>query len=516
MPKRPLEPTVSTIRSAVLSVLALPTLAFAEATISLKAVVKNGVSITPTNAINIAPNDLVTAEVYLFGWGTPPFDGGSGLVNGFLITLAGQQGALSAGPCTGQCNDRLALPRGWDAPIFKDECPCEDTCFPDCFPHYPFYGCVGTAFDPWAMADMHIYRTDWIFSGLDTCFFEPGSPTLNVVWVHCVSSNDGQITSRCQGGSATGDPCAINANCPGGTCNPNFWSYVGTLYLKAGPNVCGTFTYTFINDINRTFIFNPSTMPISVLPKLEGLTLTGPACPIAIGACCSETSGVCANCATQEECSGPGQRWGGPGSSCATFSPHCFEEPVPVSTVSPSNCTIDARRPFVPGQPPQREGWTSWTWYFSWPPGTFANAPDDFTIRQVPSSTPPVPPIIGSVWVAGNTVTLHFTDETNSAPRPIQPNRWTCVKHNASGVEKCLGFLPGDVNSNRAALPNDILDLIDNLNGLRATPLQPHQCDIDRSGLCAPADILTEIDLLNGANGWPVQNGRTLEPCPSP
>ena len=63
--------------------------------------------------------------------------------------------------------------------------------------------------------------------------------------------------------------------------------------------------------------------------------------------------------------------------------------------------------------------------------------------------------------------------------------------------------------------PVDILELIDNLNGVRVPALLLNQCDIDRSNLCAPADILSEIDLLNGANGWPVQNGKSLPICAS-
>jgi hypothetical protein len=78
-----------------------------------------------------------------------------------------------------------------------------------------------------------------------------------------------------------------------------------------------------------------------------------------------------------------------------------------------------------------------------------------------------------------------------------------------------LGSLPADANSDRTSAPVDILDIIDNLNGVLVPPLADHQCDIDRSALCAPADILSEIDLLNGASGFLVWNGKTLPVCPS-
>jgi hypothetical protein len=137
------------------------------------------------------------------------------------------------------------------------------------------------------------------------------------------------------------------------------------------------------------------------------------------------------------------------------------------------------------------------------------NAPNDFALRQVPSTTPPVPPTISSVSIEpGYAVTLHFS-------APIQPNKWTCIKHLASGIEKCLGYLPGDAGGDRSASAADIVKIIDNLNRLAIPPLTMVQCDIDRNGVCAPSDIITEIDLLNGANGFPAQNNRTLSSCPS-
>jgi hypothetical protein len=176
---------------------------------------------------------------------------------------------------------------------------------------------------------------------------------------------------------------------------------------------------------------------------------------------------------------------------------------------SPPNCVIDARIPYKPGQPSERLGYSQLTLPFQYSIGSGEDSPNDFEINQIPAIAPPIPPSIVHVQVSGgNIVILHFSD-------PIQPNKWTCVRHLASNTRYCLGFLPADANSNRTASPADILDLIDSLNGLRNPPLAQHQCDIDRSGVCAPADILTEIDLLNGASGFPVQNGDTLPACPS-
>ncbi len=173
---------------------------------------------------------------------------------------------------------------------------------------------------------------------------------------------------------------------------------------------------------------------------------------------------------------------------------------------NPAACVIDARIPHLANSPLSRRGFSSVVLTFNGPAGSTEDSGADYTIEQS-SGPPPVPPTITNVTVNGSTATL-----TLSAP--IQPNLWTCIRHNASNKRACLGYLPADVNSNRAAVPADILDLIDNLNGVRVPALLIHQCDIDRSTICAPADIIAEIDLLNGSNLFPIQNGKTLPACP--
>lgn len=534
-------------RPGLFFLLCAPAITFGEATLSLKAVAKNGVVIMPTNSLSIAANDVITADIFLSGWNNPPFDGGTGTLSTFQVTLLGQESVLSGGICPGGCNSHYILPLGWVAAVEKDMCPCDDPCFSIC---NPAYGCVGSNFNTNSIARIDHTRFDWIFRGFDAINGVDVS-SLNIRWASTINGSDGQTASRCTGGSGAGFSCSTNTDCPGGTCNANFQSYLGTLYLKAGSAVCGTYYFTFTNNSSETFISNPAGSPVTIVPILQGLTLVAPLCPGSPGACCNENtetcsegvlscactgrwggpnstcatmdppcapptgacctgsnpcgtgSAICTNAVRQEDCTG---RWGGEDSTCATLHPPCWSSDVVVVT---PNCVIDARRPFPPNQPNMREGFNTWTWMFPNSRTTGENSPDDFTIRQVPSTTPPVPPTIASVTPVGaNGLTLQFSE-------PIQPNKWTCVKHDASGCERCLGYLPGDVNSNRAALPNDILTIIDNLNNV-IPDLQLYQCDTDRSGVCVPADILTEIDLINGVNGYPVQNGKTLEACPSP
>jgi hypothetical protein len=172
---------------------------------------------------------------------------------------------------------------------------------------------------------------------------------------------------------------------------------------------------------------------------------------------------------------------------------------------NPPHCAIDARIPFTGGVPANVAGFTSITLTFDGTAGTAADSAGDYTIQQFPAGTPSV---IQGVVIGGVTATITFT-------QPIQTRRWTCVLHNASNTRACLGYLPADANGDRTAAPVDILDIIDNLNGVTNPALPIYQCDVDRSALCAPADILTEIDLLNGASGFPVANGTTLLVCPS-
>lgn len=543
------------------------------ATVSLKAVAKNGTLITPTNNLTVVANDTITAEVFFSGWTSPPFDGSSGLVQTYQAALLGAAGAISNGADPND-NTRLVLPVGWNAPVVRDSCPCDNPLFPVC---NPLYGCVAAGFDATLMGSINTactngsctggccvsnFRSDFILYGFDN-IRSVDTATINVRWGGTINGGDAQASSRCVGGANAGGACTTGANCPGSTCNAAYQSYAGTLNLKVGSNPCGTYTFTFANDILQTFIGNAAALPVYVVPAIEPLVLTvtgvscpaqptgaccdttspsapscsittqsacsgpnkhyggdnstcaniNPPCAVATGACCDTTNPSAPTCSvvTQAVCSGANKRYGGDNSTCANINPPCVAPANTWLTVDPPNCAIDARRPFPPNQPAQREGIRQLILTFGSAPGTGEDAANDFTVTQVPAApAPPNPPAISSV-VAGpgaNQVTVNY----QVAP---QTNRWTCLRHNASNTTKCHGHLPADADSNRTSLPTDILAIIDNLNGIRNPPLVPYQCDIDRSSACLPTDIITEIDLLNGVNGWQVQNGKSLEVCPS-
>ncbi len=80
----------------------------------------------------------------------------------------------------------------------------------------------------------------------------------------------------------------------------------------------------------------------------------------------------------------------------------------------------------------------------------------------------------------------------------------------------CIAHMPGDVSGDGVAAAGDILDLIDDLNGIRTPPLAMWQCDVDRSGVCQAADILGVIDLLNGSGAFDTWLNQALaNDCPT-
>ena len=228
-----------------------------------------------------------------------------------------------------------------------------------------------------------------------------------------------------------------------------------------------------------------------------------PPCTAPGGACCVESIGVCTPSVLQANCQAAGQRWGGAGVTCATLNPPCHL--CTIVSSDPTNCAIDARQPHEPGNPGALQGWNSVAMTFDAGCNVAGAVPDDFTVSVTPAGTAPT---VTGVNTVDQTVTV-----TLSSVIPAQ--KWTCITHTATGKQVCVSSLPADANGDRTAAPVDILDIIDNLNGVRVPALLLYQCDMDRSNLCAPADILTEIDLLNGASGFIVWNGKTLPACPS-
>ncbi len=174
-----------------------------------------------------------------------------------------------------------------------------------------------------------------------------------------------------------------------------------------------------------------------------------------------------------------------------------------VSSVPP-NCAIDAREPHSIQNSKLRSGWQSLDLNFSFAANSIALS--DFSLNEFGGDG--IAPTIQSFeMISSSSLRLSFSET-------IQAGAWTCLTHLPSNTEICLAALPADVNADRFATPVDILQLINQLNGVINPPLPIHQTDINRSALPEPSDILREIDLLNGAGEFTPWNGATLSICP--
>ena len=161
-----------------------------------------------------------------------------------------------------------------------------------------------------------------------------------------------------------------------------------------------------------------------------------------------------------------------------------------IASSEPPAEAIDARQPSAPDGS-DVAGWSEVVLTFNG--DTSGLLPEDFTIALDPRGTPPM---IGSVFTEGNVATLQFGD---FLPDYFPPGHWTIITHNASGSSVRLGYLPADVNNDRISNANDVLFLINVLNGVIDPAPPAYQTDTDRSGATNANDVLRVIDLLNGA-----------------
>ena len=82
------------------------------------------------------------------------------------------------------------------------------------------------------------------------------------------------------------------------------------------------------------------------------------------------------------------------------------------------------------------------------------------------------------------------------------PKAWTTITHWPTGAVTRIGYLPADVNNDKLSNANDVLYLINVLNGVIDPTPPAYQTDTDRSGAANANDVLRVIDLLNGAGAY--------------
>ncbi len=186
----------------------------------------------------------------------------------------------------------------------------------------------------------------------------------------------------------------------------------------------------------------------------------------------------------------------------AEFPP--FVPPASIAESNPPHCATDARIHHRLGNPALRfESWDSIDIRMTDLSGSLAAA--DFRVFTL--SVDPVPqPGIVDVAPLGND---RFRVQLD---RSIPLGTWTCVRHEPSQTHACLGYVPGDVNSDARVRSTDVTAIVNCLTGTIACPLW--KCDVDRSGQCNARDILTVIDLLNRVPVYEPVDVALLPACP--
>ncbi len=213
--------------------------------LSLRAVKRNDIAITPTNNLAVLGGDLIEAEVILFAWADdfpPPMPGQPLGVHLFGVTI---DSAEYKSPDGGKLT-----PLGWRAPM--NRIPCPPTCppaFPTCDPSPPV-GCrCTTGHDPSLGGFISLTSPNFLFWGLNP-IADVNTTTLNYVYF----------------------AVAPNSAVPYAGVS----KYLATLILEVSPDACGSFTVSF--DPDGTLIGDAAN-PVNIsLPTLQPLTLVVSEC----------------------------------------------------------------------------------------------------------------------------------------------------------------------------------------------------------------------------------------------
>ncbi len=173
---------------------------------------------------------------------------------------------------------------------------------------------------------------------------------------------------------------------------------------------------------------------------------------------------------------------------------------------NPPNGAIDARMPSNVNGSGFWQGWNQFVLKIAGV-NTASLTPTDFAMK----TTGGVSTKINDVSVATGDSTLGVILTTQYGV-PIPEGERTVIRHEASGTEICLGYLPGDVDGSAKVDGADLLALIDAINGVKTLP--DYSTDLNRDGVTNNEDQLTWIDLTNGADAYSAWFGETLPKCP--
>ena len=428
---------------ALVAGLVCASLCLGNATISLKAVKKNGIPIPATNAVAVQPGDRITAEIRIFGWSHPPFDWheGTGQVSGYQVSFDILNGVWVGSRGT-------VLPRGYDClPIFESGCPFCPPSYPICD---PVFRCISDVCNPHEAASLDTSDPGYIFYDFPNMCYVYTDRT-HIRWRCWMLDGGGEPDGNCVGGGNAGFPCGTPADCPLGICQMGIF-YVGTLELVVSADACGIFVVSLDSDLSETYLLNPFLIPYS--STMESLVIYGPQCP-----------------------------------------------PNSILSSDPPHCAIDARVPFT-GAPASRQGFRSVDLTFDQRCGADEDSSDGYTVQQFPSS---IPTVIQSVVTNGNTATITFTQpitthrwtcvlhnasntraclgylpgDVNGDRVPAPADILDLIDHLNGVLHPPLAIYQCDIDRSGLCAPADILTEIDVLNGLWGTCRDRTPCTID-------------------------------------
>ena len=175
---------------------------------------------------------------------------------------------------------------------------------------------------------------------------------------------------------------------------------------------------------------------------------------------------------------------------------------VAVAGSVPQTGAIDARQPwYYSGGGPEEWDYFGWSEVELVVVGEASSLTvDDFEVAHTGVTDPPE--VVGvTVAPSGDSVIVELSGR-------IEPLEWTTITHSLSGTNVRLGYLPGDVDGSWQSNVNDVLALIDHINGETQRPI--YQTDIDRNDVTDSNDVLRLLELLNGDDPFPVFLGAEL------
>lgn len=278
---------------------------------------------------------------------------------------------------------------------------------------------------------------------------------------------------------------------------------LGSVMLKVSDDAGGPFTVRMVADPNLTFLNDRQ--PMKLIPQtFSPATINVPRCAFVscddFDDCTVDTMDPLTCVCTYAEIPCPiGQRCDG--GACMAV-PLCLR----VLSSAPRNCAVDARVPHPPDNGTPAQGVDRFLFQFDSVCDAARLRMSDFAVA---GGALPSGPVIASIQALGSAVEVVLD-------ALIPTDQWFCITFLPTGNELCAAHLPGDVNGDQRALPDDLVTLTGWLGRMpmMAPPLE--HTDLDRSSTTDAADLIAAIDLLNGAGSYAPRMGMVLPvKCPS-